>query len=55
MDCNCLPFLDAFVQHDGNTFMVDAAGGTAHLGGENQMINEGHNLFIYLPYCILPC
>jgi hypothetical protein len=34
--------------------MVDGAGGTAHPGGDNQMANEGDNLFIYLPYCILP-
>jgi hypothetical protein len=55
MHCNCLPFLDGFVQHDDNTFIVDGAGGTAHPSGDNQMTNEGHNLFIYLPYCILPC
>jgi hypothetical protein len=53
MHCNCLPFLDGFVQHDGNTFMDNGAGGTAHPGGDNQMTNAGH-MFIYLPYCILP-
>jgi hypothetical protein len=53
MHCNCLPFLDGFVQHDDNTFMDNGAGGTAHPGGDNQMTNAGH-LFIYLPYCILP-
>jgi hypothetical protein len=55
MHCNCFSFLDGFVQHDDNTFMVDGAGGTAHPGGDNQMTNEGHNLFIYLQYWILPC
>jgi hypothetical protein len=53
MHCNCLPFLDVFVQHDDNTFMDDGAGGTVHLGGNNQMTNAGHML-IYLPYYILP-
>jgi hypothetical protein len=53
MHCNYLPFLDAFVQHDGNAFMDDGAGGTAHPDGDNQMTNAGH-MFIYLPYCILP-
>jgi hypothetical protein len=46
-----LAFLDGFVQHDGNTFMDDGAGGTAHPGGDNHMTNAGH-MFIYLPYCI---
>jgi hypothetical protein len=55
MHCNCLPFLDGFVHHDDSTFMVDGAGGTALPGGDNQMTNEGHYLFIYLPYYILPC
>jgi hypothetical protein len=55
MHCNCLPFLDGFVQHDDNTFMVDRASGTAHPDGDNQMTYEGDNLFIYLPYGILPC
>jgi hypothetical protein len=54
MHCNCLPFLDGFVQHDDNTFMDDGASGTAHLGGDNQMTNASH-MFIYLPYSILPC
>jgi hypothetical protein len=53
MHCNCLNFLDGFVQHDCNTFMDGGAGGTAHPGGDNQMANAGH-IFIYLPYCILP-
>jgi hypothetical protein len=55
MHCNYLLFLDGFVYHDDNTFMVDWAGGTAHPSGDNQMTNKGDNLFIYLPYCILPC
>jgi hypothetical protein len=53
MHCNCLNFLDGFVQHDCNTFMDGGAGGTAHPCGDNQMANAGH-IFIYLPYCILP-
>jgi hypothetical protein len=47
-------FLYGFVQHYDNTFMDGGAGGTAHPGGDNQMTNAGH-MFIYLPYCILPC
>jgi hypothetical protein len=54
MHCNCLPFLDGFVQHDGRTFMDDGAGGTAHPVGDKQMTTACH-MFIYLPYCILPC
>jgi hypothetical protein len=54
MHCNRLPFLDDFVQHDENTLMVDGANGTTNPSGDNQMTNEGDNLFIYLPYCILP-
>jgi hypothetical protein len=34
MHCNCLPFLDGFVQHDDNTFMDDGAGGIAHPVGD---------------------
>jgi hypothetical protein len=54
MHCNCLPFLDGSLQHDDNTFTDDEAGGTAHPVGDTQMTNADQ-MFIYLPYCILPC
>jgi hypothetical protein len=55
MHCNCLPFLDGFVQHDDNTFMVDRASGTAHPDGDNQMTYEGDIcLSIYhMAYCLV--
>jgi hypothetical protein len=45
MHCNCLPFLDGFVQHDDNTFMDDGAGGIAHPVGD---LDDQCRSYVYL-------